>query len=65
MSAIMNEKYLTTSEALEYLKIGRNKLFALIKSGKIKPRTLGEKKEGAKKGPSLRFTKEDLDKAFD
>lgn len=59
---VMNQdKLLTSKDVLEILKIGRTKLFRLINQGVLNPVRIGDKKEGAKKGPSLKFRKSDID----
>lgn len=48
----MNEKLLTVSQAAKYLKIGKDKMYLLIKNGKIKAIDLW----------GLKIKVEDLDK---
>ena len=58
---LMAEKLLTSKEVLDILSIGKTKLFQLIKEGILKPVSIGEKRLGAKRGPSLKFKKSDID----
>ncbi len=58
----IESKYVKTKEAYTYLKISRTTFFKLIKSGKIKPRTMDKKNPASKRGPGLWFLKSDLDK---
>jgi excisionase family DNA binding protein len=46
------QRLLTTSETMQYLSIGKTKLFKLIKDGRLNPVRIDS---------NLRFDKEDLD----
>jgi excisionase family DNA binding protein len=48
----ITQRLLTTNETMQYLSIGKTKLFKLIKDGKLNPVRIDS---------NLRFDKEDLD----
>ena len=49
-------EYLTTTEAMEYLKIGHTSLYDHVRKGNLKAYRVPNKKQG-----QYRFTQEDLD----